>query len=99
MSHSPKITFHQSDLDLDQMTLILKPRLHKVKMPYHTKNEISMSGLSKVIGQIETDTHTHTHTHSHTHSHTHAHTHTHTHTHYENITFPHMQAVIMEPVC
>ena len=47
------------------LTLILKLDLDMVKVFHHTKNEVSMSGNSKVIAQ--TDRHrqqTQTHTHS-----------------------------------
>ena len=47
------------------MTLILKFNLDIVKLYHYTKNELSMSNISKVIAQTDrqTDTHIHTHTH------------------------------------
>ena len=44
------IYFFSYDLDLDQMTLIPKFDLDMVMMYLHTKNEVSMSKGSKVIG-------------------------------------------------
>ena len=44
------------------MTLVLKCDLDMVKMPFHTKNEVSMSMHSKVIACADTDTQTDTHT-------------------------------------
>ena len=52
------------------MTWILKLGLDMVKMYYHTKNEVSMSRHSKVIGQTDTQTHTHRQTDRDTHTHT-----------------------------
>ena len=54
--------FYQSDLDHHPMTLIPKLDLDMVKILYHTKNEVSVSKHSKVIGQTDRQTHTHTHT-------------------------------------
>ena len=36
------------DLNLDPMTLILKPDLDMIKMSHHTKNEVSMLGIQKL---------------------------------------------------
>ena len=41
--------FHSFDLNLDQMTLILKPNLDMVKMYLHAKNEVPIHSSSKVI--------------------------------------------------
>ena len=65
------------------MTLILKLDLDMVMMYHHTKNEVSMSGHSKVIAQTDTQTDRHTHTHR----------------QYENITFLHTRAVNMKLLC
>ena len=53
--NSPKSAFYQSDLELDQMTLIFKLNLDMVRMSHNTK----MKYLSKVIAQMgrQTDTH------------------------------------------
>ena len=64
------------------MTLIPKFDLDMVMMYLHTKNEVSMSKGSKVIGWTDRNTdryyrqidrHTHRHTHTHTHRQTHRH--------------------------
>ena len=52
---------NQSDLDLNPMALVPELGLNVVKMPHHTKNEVSMSRHSKVLPR----THTHTHPHAH----------------------------------
>ena len=41
--------FYSFDLDLDQMTLVLKLDLDMVKMYLHTKNEVPSYISSKVI--------------------------------------------------
>ena len=62
------------------MTLILKLDLDMVKMYHHTKTEVSMSKHSKVIARTDTQADIQTDRH--------------TQRQYENITFPHTQAVI-----
>ena len=62
------------------MTLILKLDLDMVRMYHHTKSEVSMPGYSKVIAQMDRQTHTQTYRQ--------------THIEYENITFPHTWAVM-----
>ena len=56
--------FHQSDLDLHPMVLVLKLDLDMVKILHHTKNEVSMSKHSTVI--VQTDRHTDRQTDTHT---------------------------------
>ena len=58
-SDSQNNQFDKSDLDLDPMTLVLKLDLEMIMMYYHTKNEVSMSGHSKVIHRTDTQTQTH----------------------------------------
>ena len=43
MSKSQNNQFYRSDLDLNPLTLLLKPDLDVVKMYHGTKNEVSMS--------------------------------------------------------
>ena len=64
------------------MTLVLKLDLDMVKMSHHTKNEFSMSRHSKVFACTDTQTDRHTDTQIHR--------------QYENITFPHTRAVIIQ---
>ena len=45
--------FDKSDLDLDPMTLVLKPDLCMVKMYNHAKNEVSMSRHSQAIARAD----------------------------------------------
>ena len=54
-----KLSFFSYDLDLDPMTLILKLDLDMIKIYLHTKNEVSMSSISR-----NTDRHTHTNRHT-----------------------------------
>ena len=53
VSNSQNNKFDKSDLDLDPMTLMLKPKLDMVKMYYQTESEVSMSSHSKVIAQTD----------------------------------------------
>ena len=53
--------FCSCDLDLDPMTFIYELDPYLVKMYRRTKNELSMSGLSKVIA-LQTDRQTDRHT-------------------------------------
>ena len=65
--HQPKKTIHQSNLDIDPMTLTFKLDLDMVKIFNHAKNEVSMSRHSsyspnrhtdtKINGQAERQTH------------------------------------------
>ena len=48
-------SFYHSGLDLDPMTLVIKPDLDMVKMDQHTKNKVSMSRHSEVIAETDTD--------------------------------------------
>ena len=50
--------FNKSDLDLDPMTLALKPEIDIVKLSHHTKNEVSMSRHPKSYSPNR-QTHTH----------------------------------------
>ena len=57
ISNSHNNQFYKSDLNLNSMTLALTHDLDMVKMYYHTKNEVSMSRHSKVIAQMDRQTH------------------------------------------
>ena len=56
VSNSQNSQFYESDLDLYQMTLVLKLDPDIVKMYQHTKKEVSMSRHSKVITQMDRPT-------------------------------------------
>ena len=60
-SNSQNDQFYKSDVDLGPMTLVLKLDLDMVKMSHYTKNEVSMSGHSKVIACTDTQTDRQTH--------------------------------------
>ena len=51
MSNIQNNQFYKFDLELDQITLVLKLDLDMVKMYHHTKYEVSMSSTSKVVAQ------------------------------------------------
>ena len=57
-SNSLKSTFYQRDPNLDPMILTLKFYIDVVKMSNHTKNEVSLSGHSKVIARPDKQTNT-----------------------------------------
>ena len=51
MSNIQNNQFYKFDLELDQITLVLKLDLDMVKMYDHTKYEVSVSSTSKVVAQ------------------------------------------------
>ena len=63
-----QITRYVSDLDLDQMTLILKLDLNDINIEHYTKNDVSLSTHSKVISQTGRQTYRHYESITHTHT-------------------------------
>ena len=58
--------FYSFDIDLNPMTLVLKPDLDIINMYMCTEKYIPIFSGSKVIAWTDRQTDTHTHTHTHT---------------------------------